>query len=795
MADPIRFGGMNSGLDTEAIIEAMMSTYQTKIDNQNKKLTTLTWKQEAYQSIAEKMTAFQNKYFDILKKDSYLMSASTFNKFKSDVSSTGTNTKGLTVTTTGNSTPATHKLTINSTATATKVKGAEITPDNFKLDADKALQSVGYTDDGNTRTYDFSMNVKVGGVTKTINFSAEGQIGADGNVDMDALKQNMLDSMNEKLQAGFGYTGNTSGTGEGVIDAANGNEWFLQAELADDGSFEFVVGGNATVSVTENVGNFGLSDAASSASLSLTSVVTGTNTMSIDAGGVIKNVRFEGVSGSYYDSKSEDGNEAILEEYNKLKEAAFRKENNLSETDDIDEEALKKFSYSNEQAAKDKNAAAITDAVNNAFASEGITAEFSGSTLSLKKGDAAVDFTSHAIEGGTLGLAKSSASNKLSAKTTLEDMGIAANGADGGYTMKINGVEISVGADATIDTLVNAVNKSGAGVKLSFSSLTNSFSVESNELGSAGAVEIEGSDMTKALGLTDDSGDMVGFQFGQNASITLDGEEIYLNENTYTLDGTTFSFTDEVELGETYTIGITQNYDDVKKTIKNFVEDYNKLIDDVYEYIGSKPKTDSSNNKYEPLTDAQKEEMSEDEIEKWEEMAKVGVLYNDSTVASIMSKMRGIMYNSVTLDDGSKIGLYSLGIKTSDDYGDHGKLEIDEERLDAMFQSDPEAITKLFTDPENGLMKQLDAALDSAVKTSGAESNRGTLIRKAGYKDSSTTLQSSIFKEMERLTDRLYDLQDRYDAREEYWWSVFTNLESMMSDMNSQSAYMASYQF
>ena len=72
MADPIRFGGMNSGLDTEAIIEAMMSTYQTKIDNQNKKLTTLTWKQEAYQSIAEKMTAFQNKYFDILKKDSYI---------------------------------------------------------------------------------------------------------------------------------------------------------------------------------------------------------------------------------------------------------------------------------------------------------------------------------------------------------------------------------------------------------------------------------------------------------------------------------------------------------------------------------------------------------------------------------------------------------------------------------------------------------------------------------------------------------------------------------------------------
>ena len=41
MAEPIRLGGMNSGLDTEAIVEAMLTTYQTKIDNQNKKLTKL----------------------------------------------------------------------------------------------------------------------------------------------------------------------------------------------------------------------------------------------------------------------------------------------------------------------------------------------------------------------------------------------------------------------------------------------------------------------------------------------------------------------------------------------------------------------------------------------------------------------------------------------------------------------------------------------------------------------------------------------------------------------------------
>ena len=52
---------------------------------------------------------------------------------------------------------------------------------------------------------------------------------------------------------------------------------------------------------------------------------------------------------------------------------------------------------------------------------------------------------------------------------------------------------------------------------------------------------------------------------------------------------------------------------------------------------------------------------------------------------------------------------------------------------------------------------------------------------------------NSIFKEMEKVRDRLVSLQDRYSNREDYWWGVFTNLESMMSDLNSQSQYMSGF--
>lgn len=796
MADPIRLSGMTSGLDTESIVEAMMTTYQTKIDNQNKKLTKLQWQQEAYQGIISKMTSFQNKYFDVLNKNTYLGGTSTFNKLKTDITSASGSTSGIKVTTSSNSAEGTYKVSVSRLATASTVKGNSMAREDYGLDLSKAFDSVGYTDTANgdgstTRSYDFSIKMQVGGVTKTVNFAAEAQVGADGSVDSDALKSSLVDNLNEKLQASFGYSGRTGAAATGAIDADNGQEWFVQAELDAGGNIRFVEGGNANITVTENVGSFGMSEAAESASLSLTSVATGENAVSVSVGGVTKNVKYEGVSSTYYNTKDKEGNEAILEEYNKLKEAAYRKENNLDADADIDETALEKFSFTSADAAAAKNSAALTEAINDAFAAEGYTFSLAGNKLTASDGTDAVAFDIQSTAGGTLGIAKSSSSNTITAKNKLSDIGIEANGADGSYKMKINGVEISVGADSTISSLISAVNGSGAGVVMSYSSLTNSFSIEAKEQGGAGNIMIEGNDFTKAIGLTDESGDMVNFTLGTNAVVNVNGKEVYLNENSYTVDGTTFTFDESIQLGETYTIELSKNGDGIKDIIKSFVEDYNQLIDDVYKEIGSKPKTDSKGNYYEPLTDAEKDEMSEDEVNDWEEMAKVGVLYNDSTVSGIMSKLRATMYNSVTLDDGSKIGLFNIGIKASSDFADHGKLEFDEERFEKMYAENADAITTLFTDSKQGIMTKLDNVLDSAVKSTGA--NRGSLVRKAGVENTRSALDSTIFKEMERIQDRIATLQDRYDAREEYWWSVFTNMESMLSELNSQSTAFSSF--
>lgn len=790
----LRLGGITSGFDTEAMVTQLLSSYQTRIDKQSQKITKLSWQQSAYQDITKKITEFKNTYFDVLKRDTYLMSPSTFNKFKADVTATSNaDAAGLTVSTTSNSSSGSYKIKLNQAAKASTAQGNSITSGNFKLDLDKALSSasgeVKTNDDGSeTWTMNFALDVQVGGIRKTISFSADALLGADGNVaDKDAAKSSIIDSLNQKLQESFGYSGKTSGA-TGATDA-NGKEWFLQVQLGSDGKAEFQVGGNASVSVAENKGNFGLAQPKEKVAISTGSVVTGVNAFQVEIGGKNVSVAFNGVSSTYYDSKGQTGNEAILAEYKELKTAAYRKSYNLADNEIVSDEQLEKFTYSNEQAAKDKNAASIKEALKGVA---GYTFNFDGTYVTAADSNGnSVDFSMTSVEGGTLGLTKASASNKISSGSTLSDLGFKPE-ADGTYKLNINGTEISLDKNSTISSMMSAVNKSAAGVTMTYSSLTNSFTLESKEFGGAGKVEVGDTSLGRSLGLVDDNG-TVGASEGQNAIFEINGQEVYLNDNTYTLDGNTFTFNDNMTIGETYTVNIAKDSTTVKDALKKFVESYNKLIDDVYGYIGKSPAKDDDGNTYEPLTNAEKDEMSEDEITKWEEKAKQGVLYNDSTVSTVMSQMRSALYTSVTLDDGSKFGIYNLGIKTSSEWSEHGKLQIDENAFDKAFENNEDAIIKLFTDSDTGMMKKLNSVIDGAVKSSGAVNTRGTLVRKAGKADSSVTTDSTIYKEMVKMQDRLKELQDRYDTKEEYWWKVFTNMETAMADLNSQTSYISSY--
>lgn len=213
MADTMRISGLTSGFDTESMIKQLMSSYQTKIDKQNQKLQKLSWQQSAYQDVTKKITEFKNKYFDVLKRDTYLMSSSTFNKFTSSVTATnGADTTGLTVSTTSNSAAGSYKVKLAQLATSSRAEGGNVDVANFRLDLDKAVSAGGKdvtnADGSKTRQFELALDVKVGSVSKTINFDVSAALDADGNIaDKDALYQDLTDALNTKLQEGFGYSG------------------------------------------------------------------------------------------------------------------------------------------------------------------------------------------------------------------------------------------------------------------------------------------------------------------------------------------------------------------------------------------------------------------------------------------------------------------------------------------------------------------------------------------------------------------------------------------------------------
>lgn len=379
-------------------------------------------------------------------------------------------------------------------------------------------------------------------------------------------------------------------------------------------------------------------------------------------------------------------------------------------------------------------------------------------------------------------------SNQISTAQTIDSLGLSPD-SDGNYSFSINGVDFSFTGDTTIKDMMKQVNASKAGVKMSYTTLTNQFMITSNEYGKGQTINFtDGSEgLLNALGFNAGST----FIEGQNTTLNINGEDIETTSNSYTVDGTTFTFTAAAE-GTEFTNDVKRDYSKAIDVIKSFVEDYNKLIDEVYGYVDDEPNKD-----YYFLTDDDKDEMdlSESQEAKWEKLAKKGLLYRDSTLQSIMSQMRTAIYSSVDAPDGTKVGLYRLGITTTSNLSEHGKLQfsadITDEEFESIFAQYADEFATLFNDTENGIAYKFDSILDSAVKTSGAEADRGVLVQKAGVSGTASATTNSIYNQIKSLKSMISSLQERYEQQQDRYWSIYSNMETMLGSINSQSSYIS----
>lgn len=320
-------------------------------------------------------------------------------------------------------------------------------------------------------------------------------------------------------------------------------------------------------------------------------------------------------------------------------------------------------------------------------------------------------------------------------------------------------------------------------VDINYSELTKKISITNKQTGDTSTLKIEdvSGNVATDIGLT-----TTGTVTGLNAIVdfkTLDDVDIAVdknfNSNSFTIDGMKF---DLLKTGDSV-VSIKPDATDSVAKIKKFVEAYNTLIEKINTKI-----TEKKNYDYKPLTDAQKEEMSEDDISKWETQAKKGLLSRDNTLTNMLSQMRQAIYETV---EGAGLSISDIGISTTSNYKDGGKLTLDEEKLKSALETRSDQVYKLFTQSsdvsnEKGILQKFKDLFNNNIGTDG------TLIKKAGYEDSRWSYNNQLSKSIEEKENRITRLQDILYDKQTRYYSMFAALEKNMNNLNSQSNWLYS---
>lgn len=272
---------------------------------------------------------------------------------------------------------------------------------------------------------------------------------------------------------------------------------------------------------------------------------------------------------------------------------------------------------------------------------------------------------------------------------------------------------------------------------------------------------------------------------GEDAQVTINGQDITRSSNLFTVNGITMELTKVMTAKadgsyDAATIQTERDADTIVETFKNFVNDYNAMLDKLNGYVDA----DASYREYAPLTTAQKKEMSEKEIEQWEEKSKSGLLRRNSDLEYFLSQMRIALY---TKPSSSNYAIYDIGIETGK-YTDKGKLTFNETTLRKALSDDPESIKNLFLDVESGLSKQLVQIMDDAAKLSSA--SPGTMVREAGttvYMSKTNTLSTRISE----IELKIKELQSKYETERKRYWSQFNSMETTLSNYSTQAGWLA----
>lgn len=789
------FGGLASGIDRDTLIEQMTSGTTSKITSKKQAMTKQTWKQEAFRSISDKILDLQDNFLGFSATSS-LSDGSFFAKNQISVNGDSSVTKYVKASGTSDMVDYLSLLGVKQLATAANrlsdsmtgpgSVSTGITQSKFES-SDKNILTSNLEGTklvfGTYNSSDKSFNEAV-----TFTFPSSYTVtGADGKketkeIDYTQDPAKLVDQLNEALDSQE-FMGKNGKSG-------------IHFKL--DGS------GNLTIEQTANITDAGKGYSIRSTSSALTAMGFDKTKLSEDE--LNNGITLDEFNKSTSAFKDSYVTRETLKEYMTGK--------SITVTYGGQKKTIELIKDGETVDSYDKFRELLQNRINKAFGKDKITVETgTDGGLSFKpvNSQETISINADSLElRNAIGI-QANQSNKLSLDSSLyynrEQLGFDKNMTEDEFNKKlkdfsINGVAISgLTKDTTVNQLMAMINENDEiGVKASYIAGTNQFSLTATETGSGRKIELGGM-AENIFGSKDETNNrdgqdaqiLVSYGNGVETTVTSSTNSFDLEGLTVTVSGT-FGFNSDgtVDRSQSVTFSAAADVDAVTERVKKFVEDYNALVKEINSQITTKP--DSS---YAPLTDAQKEEMDDKSIENWEKKAKQGLLFGDTTLRDLSSSIQGVltdlMGSGVSYDD-----LEKIGITISDDYTDGGTLSFDETKFKAAMTSDPDLVSNIFTgggEVKKGLISIVEDTLTPyatrwSYKNGGSY---GSLIEEAGSEKISLSLTNNqIYTQLQEMQDAIDRLNDQLKTEQDRYISQFTQMETLISQMNSQSGYLSS---
>ena len=365
--------------------------------------------------------------------------------------------------------------------------------------------------------------------------------------------------------------------------------------------------------------------------------------------------------------------------------------------------------------------------------------------------------------------AKISTKGEIDKKTEMSTLGLEST------KIKINDKEIDISEAKTIEDVISTINKSfeNGEIKVSYSEMTGKLTIETTKTGSEQKLKLEGKFFEKIGMNTSEE------YSGKNSIVNVfdaSGNSIKTLENqsnSFTVDGITYNV--KGVSSEKVSMTSTQNTQNTIDKMKEFINEYNEMMDNIYTLV-----TEKKDNDYPPLTEAQKEEMSEEEIEKWEKKAKVGVLRNDSELRRFMDDIKSALLGEV---EGLGITLSDIGIEADSDYNKPGQLVLNEDKFKSALEENGDLVYKAVT-------SKFEKIKTITYNYSGTSSS--VFAKKAGIEKTASAVNNLFSEQIKKQEEYIKKLTNKMLDKQESLYAKFASLESSMNSLNSQMNYLIS---